>query len=328
MPPVNYDAHFFAPDPRPLLRKAIIDLPNNSYQPGAVVPLAPQLADGSLYAAMRTQVWPAVPINTGIDLITTQRPNTRDEYILQPISRAGNQAYFLPWYGAGCATSMTLPNPPASNYFFTSSLAGCSVIVTNTLQNPTIYHCGIESHLWGANGRPQRPADVPAFWRDMVNYISANAIIGEANPHMYRRHPAVSYHRPCDGPNVQTEVTPDARDCMDDMIHDDYVTLRNGNRVRGGVAVPCGSFFGYYAGGQWHFYLQQNLFIKHDGLYLRGAFKALRRILYPVTTRRFRQRLPWRLRHLHVVPLAQGRPTFTDRDWEWDDVKDGNLWLP
>lgn len=325
----NYDAHFF-PDPRPLLRRATLDLPNNTYQPNPTIPAANVLADHSNYAAMRTQVWPATPINTGIDLVTnTGAINTRDEHILQPVNRAGHQAYFLPWYGAGCATSMTLPSPPAANYFFTSSLAGCSVFVTNTWQDPTIYHCGIESHLWGNGGRPARPVDVPGFWRGMVNHISANAIIGEANTEMYRRDPTVTHNRPCDGTGVQTETTADAVDCMTNMIHDDYVTLRGTDRVRGGVAIPCGSFLGYYTGGRWHFYLQQNLLIKHDGRYQRGIFKAARRVLYPVYyTRKYRQRLPWCLRHVHVVPPGVGAPVFTDKNWTWDEVKDGNLWLP
>jgi len=334
MPDEDYDAHFFD-DPIPLLRKASLYLPNNTYEdPAPASPALNALADGSDYAAMNRQVWPANAVNTGIDL----KEGPVRKYELTPVTRVGHQAYFLPWHGSGCATEMTLPDPPAANYFFTSALAGCSVIVTNTVQNPTIYHCGIESHNWGDGGRPDKPADVPAFWRDMVNHIEgaraggARAIIGEVNTELYIKDPAQTYHHPSDGKRVQSVTTEDAIDCMTNMIHDDYVTLvppGSNKRVRGGEAYPWGVFFGYYTGGRWNFYLQQNLVIKHDGRHLKGILKARRRRKNPVLAHGFSQSLPWRIRHVHVVPLAVGvNPVFTARDWDWDDVKDGNLWLP
>jgi hypothetical protein len=60
-----------------------------------------------------------------------------------------------------------------------------------------------------------------------------------------------------------------------------------------------------------------------------GALKAIRRKFNQVYTRSLKQSLPWRYRVVHVVPLAVGvNPVFTARNWDWDDVKDGNLWLP
>jgi hypothetical protein len=331
----NYDAHFFD-DPIPLLRKASLYLPNNTYQdPVPASPALNALADGSAYAAMNRQVWPANAINTGIDLKEEHYAQTR--YTITPVTRVGHQAYFLPWHGSGCATEMTLPNPPAANYFFTSALAGCSVIVTNTLQNPTIYHCGIDAANWGGDGRPARPANIPGFWRGMVNHLEgarvggARAIIGEVNKELYVTDPNVTYTYPTMAYRGPQETTQPAVDCMNNIL-DDYVTLvppGSNNRVQGGEASPWGTFFGVYnaVAGQWGFYLQENLLIKHDGKRVTGLFKAIRRKNNPVYTRSLKQSLPWRYRVVHVVLLAVGAPVFTARSWDWDDVKDGNLWL-
>ncbi len=349
MADVNYDAHFF-PNPIPLLRKASLYLPDNTYErPVPASPALQPLNDGSNYAAMNTQTWPANVIDTGIDL----KGGPFRKYQLTPITRVGHQAYFLPWSGTGCATKMTLPNPPAANYFFTSALAGCSVIVTNTVQNPTIYHCGIESHNWGTGGRPNKPANVPAFWRGMINHIEAAAavaqhraaypIIGEVNTELYVKDPNVTYRYPSYDQAPQEPTTQDAVDCMATLGN--YMTKVSktvwvkplfGNRhavkkkrvVQGGTAEPWGTFFGYYNGGQWHFYLQQNLWIKHDGVFLTGWYKASRRRANPVLARTFSQSVPWRIRNVHVIPLPHGAPVFTARNWVWNDIRDGNLWLP
>ncbi|MHC4145602.1 MAG: hypothetical protein ACYSUD_12590, partial [Planctomycetota bacterium] len=257
---INYDAHFF-PNPLPLLRRASLYLPDNTYQdPAPIAPGYPKINDGSAFAEMRHQIWPANTIATGIDL--QEGTGGQTKRVLRPVTRAGHLAYFLPWHGSGCATEMTLPNPPLANYFFTSALAGCSVIVTNTLQAPTIYHCGIESHFWGADSRPAKPTPppspapntVPEFWRAMVNHIEANRlggarpIIGEVNTELYVKDPATTHQHPSDPVGTLAETTPDAVDCMTNMIQD-YVTLSGGNRIQGGEAFPWGTFFGYYTGG-------------------------------------------------------------------------------
>jgi len=54
-------------------------------------------------------------------------------------------AYYLPWETRGGMIYMTIPNPPLARFFFTAKLSGCSVFASGPQNNPTLYHCGIDS---------------------------------------------------------------------------------------------------------------------------------------------------------------------------------------
>lgn len=341
---VDYTAHF-VPDPLPLLRRAALYLPNNTYDPGYVQPVRAVNPVGTMhagadYSGMAHRVEPANPIPTVIELADADVANEHTRWSLGPQDGTGLghafDAYFLPWDDTGSAAEMTLPNPPAADYFFTSALSGCSVIVTGTLQAPTIYHCGIDSANWGAGNRIAKPANVPLYWREYVNYFEslrpggARPIIAEINKEHYITEPGVTYAYPTDIPGVIRSTTQYAVDFMNNPLHH-YRSRTHAGTVHGGEADPWGVFFGVYdnVAGQWDFYLQENMLAKHAGKRVRtGICKGLRRKLFPVYRRAMLQSLTWRLRSAHVVPPPIGAPVFTANNWAWNEVKDGNLWLP
>ena len=168
--------------------------------------------------------------------------------------------YFLPWLSLKVAT-LQLPQPPpgASRFFCTSSLSGCSVFIEGPPQTPTVYHLGVDSSQHGKVGEffdnaalprgcpagmttAYRRKDAKAFWWALLSW--KKGFVGT----------------PAD--NHVVEVS------KDDYLNSSRLRTLTQHILGNRAVTPddetistTGTVFGYWSGGGWNFYLQENAVI-------------------------------------------------------------------
>ena len=145
--------------------------------------------------------------------------------------------------GSAIGGSQIVKNYP--KFFLTAAINGCSVFVTGTATEPTVYHCG-------------KSGDVPDainMWRETVVKLAGKAAdgMGEANKSDY----------------VKDGVTKDAKGFNTTARAMDFTTALTDAYKRGKVRIqevrPWGAVFGICDDfGHWTFYLQENATIRYD----------------------------------------------------------------
>lgn len=160
--------------------------------------------------------------------------------------------YFLPWNGAGAVVQLTIPtlsatatadtHPPV---FLTAALSGCSVFVTGTPQNPTIFHCGKDGETGGDNATE--------FWTGAMRQILGDAAVGGARSAHNRDYMVPNRGASGSGARI--------RDAATTAISAHY---RNEYTVEESRA--WGAVFGLRTDTDWAFYLQENVTITYRKL--------------------------------------------------------------
>ena len=205
----------------------------------------------------------AAMVNEGADTIRI-KPYARNSGDLVP-------AFFLPWDYRGGVVKLSIPSMAKFDlnfwdankvyggsaiggtqlvtkypkFFLTAAINGCSVFVTGTAQQPTVYHCG-------------KSGDVPnaiETWRDAVTELSGKKLstMGEANKVHY----------------IKDGVTKDAQNFHTTQQALVFTKALNDAYERSKVRVqevrPWGAVFGVCDDyGFWSFYLQENATIRYD----------------------------------------------------------------
>ena len=166
--------------------------------------------------------------------------------------------WFLPWNPEGGMTHMTIPRttwphtrtatnrpataPPADPtwgdfvdnppYFFTTALSGCSVFVTGSADNPTIYHAGKGSSAYDyASGSAQK-IDLRTHWKDCFQDADPTAFAQRAYSEIDKDHYS--------GRTRRLEA---------------YEATLAGYNIQNMLSV--GTVFGVRTGLYWDFYLQE-----------------------------------------------------------------------
>jgi hypothetical protein len=179
-------------------------------------------------------------------------------------TNVGFQIYFLPWLTHNIV-GMTIP-AGGPDIFFTAAINGCSVFVKGPANRPSVYHAGIGTNLTqgaykGKVSSLQKAAkkgDAPLFWRllldNKVPGASRDPRFGEVNKTHYVR----------DGTKSRFDKgnTTKRADAFDAFLR------KKGMNIS--LANPWGCVFGFREGGNWSFYLQENLTL----LYNSGAKKG------------------------------------------------------
>lgn len=187
------------------------------------------------------------------------------------------RVWFLPW-ASNHATRMTIPPkaPPLpgqdmqySDIFLTAALSGCSVFITGSPQEPTIWHCGTES----ARSNPTHThhyADAANHWRGLVRAQMAvdqdTSRLHEINRGMYRKYGTSDYTRMAE--QYKT------------FLENDQTQIMQVQNV-----ATSGCVFGIRTNDDWAFYLQKNMSISVVKLRKKKAFLKKTRYL-PVTRTR------------------------------------------
>jgi hypothetical protein len=234
--PANYEA---------TLQPASVQIPGGTVGPVHGHPL------GGLYHTD----WGAADPNGGvarvsIDLQDTDPVNKtftqqRHSMILSFVNApAGFDAHFLPWDGRGGVVYMTLGGGGPA-VFFTAALSGCTVAVKGAAAAPTVYHCGVDD--WNNSGYVAAgnvaPAGnvTPQLWEDLLNWLPGGAPAGIVDKTDYVNDYTV-------GAPMTTARSRQIEPRLRRTKGDGHAS-----------AIPWGAVFGVRTGGNWSFYLQQNV---------------------------------------------------------------------
>lgn len=172
------------------------------------------------------------------------------------------KAYWLPWMAAGGIIRLEIPDkatiaPGAldSDYFFTSTISGCSIFIQGTRRNPIIHHAG------GPTNKAN-PVDAADFWRGLIQTYSGpdGAILGEVNKTHYVADPLAG-----------GTTTPNA------VAFEAWLNGNTGADFEIQSVEPFGCVMGIRdAAGDWTFYLQENATILFCQWRKRHVFSTTR----------------------------------------------------
>ncbi len=181
--------------------------------------------------------------NEGADTLTVQAYAAQNQPDFVP-------AFFLPWDTRGGAVEMTIPVKPGTAtpdtyppLFLTAAINGCSVFVTGNANNPKIHHCGI-----GAG-----TDDAVTKWKNLVKDITGlnDGQLHEVNKTHYVKDTTLDkkgYASTSHAVAFETALVTHYQD-SDIQIEETF---------------PWGCVFGLCdGGGNWAFYLQENLTITY-----------------------------------------------------------------
>lgn len=178
--------------------------------------------------------------------------------------------YFLPWKAKHIVKLELTPGPPTSDFFFTSSIGGCSVFARGPANQPITYHAGIDGEL------PKIADEVPValrpvarqgnsalFWhnlleaREGVNIQTAG--IGEVSRDDY-----VFDGMKWNGIKATKRVI-SFINRIEELYEDDGMKVKD--------IIPFGCVFGLKALNNWSFFLQENLNIQYQQTKLKPVRK-------------------------------------------------------
>jgi hypothetical protein len=200
----------------------------------------------------------------------------------------GTSVYFLPWY-PNYITKMTIPANAGPSIFFTAAINGCSVFITGTAQNPTVYHGGLSAIMATAYqgdvvgvANAATAGDSALFWRLLLMHlenIQETDILGEANRDQYVKDPMT----PVMSALKPTEFsTPHVR-----LFEQNIGVTMPGAQVL--QCSPWGCVFGIRTDGDWAFYLQENVSLTYLRNNTAEAYKTCRPVylsrIFPVAAR-------------------------------------------
>jgi hypothetical protein len=167
---------------------------------------------------------------------------------------------------------MRLPTPAEINIpggiafpdiFFTAGINGCSVFVRGPLNAPTVYHAGIDGPLPGG--------DAVAHWRNLFRAVAGNpAVFGEVNKLHYANAKRRDYNPDMAGPDADQVVG-----TADSQTYRQFLKGLHGDALGIEQVVPWGAVFGIRTGGNWTFYLQENVQIFAHGFTQQPRFRLL-----------------------------------------------------
>ena len=187
--------------------------------------------------------------------------------------------WFLPWNPEGGLTHMTIPrttwvhtkaatnrprsapaadptwgdfvdNPP---YFFTTALSGCSVFITGSADNPTIYHAGKGSSAYDFSSGQSQKIDLRTHWKDCFRDADPAAFARKAYSEVDKDHYS--------GPTQRVQA---------------YQATLAGYDIQNMLSV--GTVFGVRTGLYWDFYLQEIARIT----YKRASDSRIRTVHRPI----------------------------------------------
>jgi len=162
----------------------------------------------------------------------------RDEKCEVQFVRAGGGdqntigAYYLPW-GGMFVMSMKLPPAPATDFFFTAGLVGCSVFASGNPAQPTVYHAGTEGAYRG---------DVAKFWRRCIRAVARSK-----------------------GQRVSTLAGIDKGHYLSNpqaQAFENWVKQKVMSKLRVERTANGGFVFGIRHNGDWEFYLQDRVLVE------------------------------------------------------------------
>lgn len=143
----------------------------------------------------------------------------RDEY---------PRAYYLPWKPMNVMYTQ-LPSQPATPFFYTAALAGCSVFATGTAQSPTVYHAGSEAKFKG---------NTPKLWEKCIKKIKQKQESDDS-------YVSVNKNDYMTDPNSPQNFKNWVRDHID-------------NKLKVEVKYRSGAVFGVFDNNGWELYLQES----------------------------------------------------------------------
>lgn len=187
--------------------------------------------------------------------------------------------WFLPWNPGGGLTHMTIPRtrwvhtkaatnrptaePPAdatwgdfvdnSPYFFTTALSGCSVFITGSADNPTVYHAGKGTSAYDHSTGKSQKIDLRTHWKDCFRDADPAAFAQKAYSEVDKDHYS--------GPTKRVQ---------------DYQATLAGYDIQNILSV--GTVFGVRTGLYWDFYLQEIARIT----YKRASNSQIRTVHRPI----------------------------------------------
>ncbi len=214
-----------------------------------------------------------------------------------PIAARATQApiWWLPWKSrhmvkmkiapAGTAVwdsqNIPIPNP---DLFFTAAVSGCSVFVRGLPTAPSIYHGGIDGKLVDAMGESsflvrgvfnksqfkKLGGTTPEFWRQVLSGMDYDTTDGHTTD-MKATRGADKFNRP-NQPISEVNTTHYTSDkgtktTVNSRALERFLTKQATARGRQiDVVAPWGSVFALRTGGNWAFYLQQNVLLVYTKL--------------------------------------------------------------
>ena len=203
--------------------------------------------------------------------------------------------YWLPWKDRHIVDFQLAAGVGTPQFFFTSAIGGCSVFVQGPGNTPTTYHAGIDGtvsqHYNQPNAvNPQIQAlhqaaqadNAPLFWHLLVEHVYGVVVAapgwGEVDKRDY----------------IKDGNTMFGTDCTARVVS--FVDRVQGMHKAEGLRVsdirPSGCVFGIQNGGNWEFYLQENIAITYQ---LREMPNRPRR----------RASLPFEVHKIWPVPAAR-----------------------
>lgn len=163
--------------------------------------------------------------------------------------------YFLPWNPAGGSVQLTIPNHPLGTpyqrhpmIFLTAMLSGCSVFVSGTRQNPTIYHCGTSS-------RTPQDQSAKNFWNQAMRQLGVDPATTSA---IHNVDYIKASHHDTGAHDLKANQ---ARTRLNAHYRNHAQQTLEVESVQGWGAV-----FGIRTGLDWTFYLQENAVILYHKL--------------------------------------------------------------
>lgn len=202
--------------------------------------------------------------------------------------------WWLPWESrhmvkiklASAATALTdtagnpLPNP---DVFFTAAVSGCSVFVRGQPDAPSVYHGGIDGKLVdGKDGKflvrgvfskaqfKRVGGSTPEFWRNVLSGMDYDTTTGDSA--QMRPTPGTNKFSPTNKPIAEVNTTHYTSDkgtktTANSRAFEKFLNQQARARNRRiDVVAPWGSVFGLRTGGNWTFYLQQNVLVVYTKL--------------------------------------------------------------
>lgn len=166
-----------------------------------------------------------------------------------------------------------LPNP---DLFFTAAVSGCSVFVRGLPGAPSVYHGGIDGKLvdskqgkllargvFNKSQFKRLGGTTPEFWRQVLSGMDYDTVGGQSTD-MKPTPGANKFNRP-DKPVSEVNTTHYTSDkgtktTVNSRALEKFLEKQAVARGRTiDVVQPWGSVFGLRTGGNWTFYLQQNV---------------------------------------------------------------------
>jgi hypothetical protein len=175
------------------------------------------------------------------------------------------------------AQNVPLPNP---DLFFTAAVSGCSVFVRGNPTAPSVYHGGIDGKLVDAKqGKflargvfnksqfKRVGGSTPAFWRQVLSGMDYDATAGDiaamkptpgGDKFNQPNKPVSEVNTTHYTSDKGTKTTVNSR-ALEKFLQKQAVA--RGRTID--AVIPWGSVFGLRVGGNWTFYLQQNVTVMY-----------------------------------------------------------------